>query len=75
MICSCLLFVARIRPQLASERIEMCRICTNVNPGERQVVLGTDKAFTFDFVYDLDILQKQVYESCAEELVDGLVIL
>lgn len=30
----------------------MCRICTFVTPGEPQVVLGTDKAFTFDYVFD-----------------------
>lgn len=30
----------------------MCRVCTFVTPGEPQVVLGTDKAFTFDHVFD-----------------------
>lgn len=32
----------------------MCRICTTVTPGEQQIVLGSDKAFTFDYVYDVD---------------------
>lgn len=42
----------RIRPQIPREIIDMCRICTQVTPGEPQVVLGTDKAFTFDYVFD-----------------------
>lgn len=42
----------RIRPQIPREIIDMCRICTFVTPGEPQVVLGTDKAFTFDYVFD-----------------------
>lgn len=32
----------------------MCRICTTVTPGEQQIVLGSDKAFTFDYVYNVD---------------------
>ena len=65
--------MSRIRPQLASEKIEMCRICTNVIPSECQVVLGTDKAFTFDYVYDMDVMQSNIYDSCAAELVSGSV--
>lgn len=35
----------------------MCRICTFVTPGEPQVVLGTDKAFTFDYMFDINAEQ------------------
>lgn len=38
----------------------MCRICTYVTPGEPQVVLGTDKAFTFDYVFDTNSDQVSV---------------
>lgn len=44
--------INRIRPQIPREIIDMCRICTFVTPGEPQVVLGTDKAFTFDYMFD-----------------------
>lgn len=37
----------------------MCRVCTQVTPGEPQVVIGTDKAFTFDYVFDMPA--QQVY--------------
>lgn len=64
-------YVLRIRPQIPREVIDMCRVCTFVTPGEPQIVLGDDKAFTFDYVFDIDSFQAEVYSSCVERLVDG----
>ncbi|XP_070927981.1 kinesin-like protein KIF21A isoform X8 [Macaca nemestrina] len=61
----------RIRPQLAKEKIEGCHICTSVTPGEPQVFLGKDKAFTFDYVFDIDSQQEQIYIQCIEKLIEG----
>uniref|UniRef100_A0A2K6F5V5 Kinesin family member 21A n=1 Tax=Propithecus coquereli TaxID=379532 RepID=A0A2K6F5V5_PROCO len=61
----------RIRPQLAKEKIEGCHICTSVTPGEPQVFLGKDKAFTFDYVFDIDSHQEQIYIQCIEKLIEG----
>ncbi|XP_030575670.1 kinesin-like protein KIF21A isoform X4 [Archocentrus centrarchus] len=61
----------RIRPQLAKEKIEGCHICTYVMPGEPQVVLGKDKAFTFDYVFDMDTQQETLYTHCTERLIEG----
>uniref|UniRef100_A0A673KXW5 Kinesin motor domain-containing protein n=1 Tax=Sinocyclocheilus rhinocerous TaxID=307959 RepID=A0A673KXW5_9TELE len=61
----------RIRPQMAKEKIEGCHICTSVTPGEPQVLLGKDKAFTYDFVFDLDAQQHQIYSACVHKLVEG----
>ncbi|XP_078276850.1 kinesin-like protein KIF21B [Rhinoraja longicauda] len=61
----------RIRPQSAKEKIEGCHICTLVTPGEPQVILGKDKAFTFDFMFDMDSRQYDVYKSCVDKLVEG----
>ncbi|XP_068163068.1 kinesin-like protein KIF21A isoform X2 [Antennarius striatus] len=61
----------RIRPQLAKEKIEGCHICTFVMPGEPQVVLGKDKAFTYDHVFDMDTQQETIYHHCTERLIDG----
>ncbi|XP_019934553.1 kinesin-like protein KIF21A isoform X9 [Paralichthys olivaceus] len=61
----------RIRPQLAREKIEGCHICTYVMPGEPQVILGKDKAFTYDYVFDMDSQQEAIYTSCTEKLIDG----
>lgn len=61
----------RIRPQIPREIIDMCRICTQVTPNEPQIVLGTDKAFTYDYVFDVDSNQSEIYQRCVERLVDG----
>uniref|UniRef100_A0A8D3D1H2 Kinesin family member 21A n=1 Tax=Scophthalmus maximus TaxID=52904 RepID=A0A8D3D1H2_SCOMX len=60
-----------IRPQLAREKIEGCHICTYVMPGEPQVILGKDKAFTYDYMFDMDSQQDAIYTSCTEKLIDG----
>uniref|UniRef100_A0A803Y4Z3 Kinesin motor domain-containing protein n=1 Tax=Meleagris gallopavo TaxID=9103 RepID=A0A803Y4Z3_MELGA len=64
--CCCL-----IRPQLAKEKIEGCHICTSVTPGEPQVFLGKDKAFTFDYVFNIDSQQEEIYIQCIEKLIEG----
>ncbi|XP_046473383.1 kinesin-like protein KIF21A isoform X2 [Neodiprion pinetum] len=61
----------RIRPQVAREVIDMCRVCTQVPPGEPQVFLGPDKAFTYDHVFDTGVGQNTIYEACVARLVDG----
>ncbi|XP_051532396.1 kinesin-like protein KIF21B isoform X5 [Myxocyprinus asiaticus] len=61
----------RIRPQMAKEKIEGCHICTSVTPGEPQVLLGKDKAFTYDFVFDMDAQQQQIYSACVHRLIEG----
>ncbi|KAM3859056.1 kinesin-like protein KIF21A [Diretmus argenteus] len=60
-----------IRPQLAKEKIEGCHICTYVMPGEPQVFLGKDKAFTYDYVLDMDSKQETIYANCTEKLIEG----
>ncbi|KAG5835332.1 hypothetical protein ANANG_G00242760 [Anguilla anguilla] len=60
-----------IRPQMAKEKIEGCHICTLVTPGEPQVLLGKDKAFTYDFVFDLEAQQEQIYSACVDRLIEG----
>ncbi|KAL3841390.1 hypothetical protein ACJMK2_019542 [Sinanodonta woodiana] len=61
----------RIRPQLAREKIDMCQVCTNVVHGEPQVMIGKDKSFTFDFVFDLEVTQETIYHSCVKDLIEG----
>ena len=58
---------------MAKERIDMCQICTSVTPGEPQIVIGRDKAFTFDCVFDLNSGQENVFNTCAKELIEGSV--
>ncbi|TKS70841.1 Kinesin-like protein KIF21B [Collichthys lucidus] len=67
----CLRGRKRIRPQMAKEKIEGCHVCTLVTPGEPQVLLGKDKAFTYDFVFDIDSEQHNIYQACVYKLIEG----
>ncbi len=49
----------------------MCRMCTTVTPNEPQIILGADKAFTFDYVYDTFVPQAEIYNSAVDRLVEG----
>uniref|UniRef100_A0A8C8ERA9 Kinesin motor domain-containing protein n=1 Tax=Oncorhynchus tshawytscha TaxID=74940 RepID=A0A8C8ERA9_ONCTS len=57
--------------ELAREKIEGCHICTFCMPAEPQVMLGKDKAFTYDYVFDMDSQQDIIYTHCTEKLIDG----
>lgn len=61
----------RIRPQNAREQVDLCRVCTFVMPSEPQIVLGKDKSFTYDYVYDVGTEQNDIYNGCIENLVEG----
>ncbi|XP_069393571.1 kinesin-like protein KIF21B isoform X5 [Paralichthys olivaceus] len=67
----CVKVAVRIRPQMAKEKIEGCHVCTMVTPGEPQVLLGKDKAFTYDFVFDIDSEQHSIYQACVHKLIEG----
>ncbi|XP_063330481.1 kinesin-like protein KIF21B isoform X4 [Pelmatolapia mariae] len=67
----CVKVALRIRPQMAKEKIEGCHVCTLVTPGEPQVLLGKDKAFTYDFVFDIDSEQPHIYQTCVYKLIEG----
>ncbi|KAJ8299260.1 LOW QUALITY PROTEIN: hypothetical protein KUTeg_023320 [Tegillarca granosa] len=61
----------RIRPQMAREKIDMCQVCTSVIPSENQVLMGKDKAFTFDYVFDMPTPQDVIYSDCVKVLIEG----
>lgn len=42
-----------------------------MTPSEPQITLGTDKSFTYDYVFDMQDDQQMVYEKCAAPLVRG----
>ncbi|XP_043977332.1 kinesin-like protein KIF21B isoform X3 [Gambusia affinis] len=67
----CVKVALRIRPQMAKEKIEGCHVCTLVTPGEPQVLLGKDKAFTYDFVFDIDSEQQHIHQTCVYKLIEG----
>ena len=62
----------RCRPLITKELTEGCQTCLTFIPNEPQVILGKDKAFTYDFVFDSKTQQSLVYEDAVSPLVDGI---
>ncbi|KAF7236757.1 Chromosome-associated kinesin KIF4 [Varanus komodoensis] len=47
-------------------------MCLSFVAGEQQVVLGKDKPFTYDYVFDPSTEQEEVFNSCVVPLVRGV---
>ena len=62
----------RCRPLVPRENVEGCQICCQFIPDEPQIILGKDKAFTYDFVFHPDTPQRDVYEKTVGKLVEGV---
>ncbi|XP_028923700.1 chromosome-associated kinesin KIF4A isoform X2 [Ornithorhynchus anatinus] len=62
----------RCRPLVPKELGEGCQACLAFVPGEPQVVVGTDKSFTYDFVFDPTTEQEEVFTSAVAPLVRGV---
>ncbi|CAK6970838.1 kinesin family member 4 [Scomber scombrus] len=62
----------RSRPLVPKEINEGCQCCLNFVPGEPQVIVGAEKAFTYDYVFDPTAEQEEVYSSAVSPLLRGL---
>ncbi|KAL4695428.1 hypothetical protein H8959_000523 [Pygathrix nigripes] len=47
-------------------------MCLSFVPGEPQVVVGTDKSFTYDFVFDPSTEQEEVFNTAVAPLIKGV---
>ncbi len=61
----------RVRPLVGREHYESPNICVHVHDRDNQVIMGKDRAFTFDKVFDLDTPQEDLYLVCVKNLVLG----
>ncbi|XP_072518024.1 kinesin family member 4 [Salminus brasiliensis] len=62
----------RCRPLVPKEVNEGCQCCLTFVPGEPQVVVGNDKAFTYDYVFDPTTEQEEVFSMAVSPLLSGL---
>ncbi|XP_034167408.2 kinesin family member 4 [Pangasianodon hypophthalmus] len=62
----------RCRPLVPKELNEGCQSCLTFVPGEPQVVVGNDKAFTYDYVFDPTTEQEEVFNTAVSPLLSGL---
>ncbi|KAL8585680.1 hypothetical protein ACOMHN_053178 [Nucella lapillus] len=59
----------RARPLIPREQSEGCQTCLWYSGEQPQVVLGKDKAFTFDYVFSPNHNQQDVYDKIAHKLI------
>nr|XP_016852471.1 PREDICTED: chromosome-associated kinesin KIF4A isoform X3 [Anolis carolinensis] len=62
----------RCRPLVPKEIAEGCHVCLSFVPGEQQVILGKDKPFTYDYVFDPSTEQEEVFNTCIVPLIKGI---
>nr|XP_057934570.1 kinesin family member 4 isoform X2 [Doryrhamphus excisus] len=62
----------RCRPLVPKEINEGCQGCLTFVPGEPQVVVGREKAFTYDYVFDPTAEQEEVFSTAVSPLLCGL---
>jgi hypothetical protein len=63
--------LARARPLLPAETVQSNRSCLAFDAGGKTLVLGKDRAFTFDAVYPPSSSQQSMYNEWVEPLVAG----
>ncbi|XP_011477369.2 kinesin-like protein KIF27 isoform X2 [Oryzias latipes] len=69
----CVCVAVRVRPLLAREVLHRHQVCVRVVPGSAQVMLGSDRLFSFDHAFGPTASQDEVYESCVQPLVESCV--
>ncbi|KAM6322964.1 chromosome-associated kinesin KIF4A [Podargus strigoides] len=62
----------RCRPLVPKETSEGCQICLSFVPGEPQVVVGNDKSFTYDYVFNPSVEQEEVFNTAVAPLIRGI---
>ncbi|XP_013092550.2 chromosome-associated kinesin KIF4-like [Biomphalaria glabrata] len=62
----------RCRPLIDKEVKEGCQPCLQVISGEPQVVLGKDRAFTYDFAFAPNDPQVDVYSKACKKLIASI---
>lgn len=62
----------RCRPLVPKETSEGCQMCLSFVPGEPQVIVGSDKAFTYDYVFDPSVEQEEVFNTAVAPLIRGI---
>lgn len=62
----------RVRPLLSKEVLHNHQVCVRLVPNAKQVIIGKDHVFTFDFVFGKNSTQEEVYAVCIKPLLASL---
>ncbi|KAG2234587.1 hypothetical protein BDF21DRAFT_375356 [Thamnidium elegans] len=63
----------RVRPLTQKEQLLNCTECISFIPNEPQILVGTDKSFTYDYVFNNDSEQQEVYQKAASPLLEKFI--
>ncbi|KAG5841359.1 hypothetical protein ANANG_G00198690 [Anguilla anguilla] len=64
----------RVRPLLPREALREPNMCVQVSPAHPgQVIVGNQRAFTFDFAFGPEAQQDELYRTCVQPLVTSLL--
>lgn len=61
----------RVRPMSDEENISGSVECVRILPGSNQLVIGNDKSFTFDNIFDINSSQIEIFNNCVLNLIDS----
>ena len=59
----------RCRPLITKELNEGCQKCVRFVDNEPQILLGSNRSFTYDYVFSPDHQQGEVYNSAVKHLI------
>ncbi|XP_023799360.1 kinesin-like protein KIF27 isoform X1 [Cyanistes caeruleus] len=62
----------RVRPLLSKEILHNHQVCVRLVPNAKQIIIGKDHVFTFDFVFGKNSTQEEVYAVCIKPLLVSL---
>lgn len=64
--------VTRVRPLLPKEKLNSEESCIRVCTDLKQIIVGKDRGFTFDAVFNQKSLQEEIYETSVKDLVKNI---
>lgn len=71
--CSFIRVGLRVRPLTQKEQLSNCTECLSYVPNEPQILIGTDKSYTYDYVFDDKKDQEDLYRAAATPLLEKFI--
>lgn len=63
----------RVRPLTQKEHLSNCTECITFIPDQPQILIGKDHSFTYDYVFDTNSQQENIYNTSVVSLVEKFI--